>query len=52
MPKALDFYLGSLANWNQAVVASYELGQKFSTNVLIEKWKEVIVGVVDENVKN
>lgn len=52
LPKALDFYLGGLANWNQAVVASYELGQKFSTNVLIEKWKEVIAGVVDENVKN
>ena len=42
LPKALDFYLGGLANWNQAVVASYELGQKFSTNVLIDKWKEVL----------
>ena len=52
LPKALDFYLGGLANWNQAVVASYELGQKFSTNVLIDKWKEVIAGVDDENVKN
>lgn len=42
LPKALDFYLIGLANWNQAVVASYELGKKFTTGVLIDKWKEVL----------
>lgn len=40
--EALDYYLGSLNNWNEAMVYSYDLGQKFTTKVLIEKWKEVI----------
>ncbi len=39
---ALRFYLGSLTNWNAALVASYEIGKKFSTDVLVDKWKEVI----------
>ncbi len=42
LPQALDFYLNGLANWNKAVIASYELGKKFTTNVLIDKWKEVL----------
>ncbi len=40
--ETLDFYLGSLSNWNEAMVYSYELGQKFTTRMLVEKWKEVI----------
>ena len=40
--ETLDFYLGTLKNWNEAMVYSYELGQKYSTRMLIEKWKEVI----------
>ena len=40
--QALQFYLDVLSNWNDAMVASYELGKKFSTAELIEKWKEVI----------
>lgn len=40
--RALQFYLDVLSNWNDAMVASYELGKKFSTAELIEKWKEVI----------
>lgn len=42
MEEALDFYLKSLRNWNRAHIASYELGKQFSTNVLLQKWKEVI----------
>lgn len=38
----LDFYLDGLANWNEAMVYSYELGKKYATAVLIEEWKEVI----------
>lgn len=38
----LDFYLDGLANWNEAMVYSYELGKKYTTAVLIEEWKEVI----------
>lgn len=51
LPKALNYYLDGLANWNQAVVASYELGQKFSTSVLIDKWKAVIEAVGQEKAK-
>ena len=39
---ALDYYLGSLSNWNEAMVYSYEMGQNFTTKRLVEKWKEVI----------
>lgn len=42
IPNALAFYLEDLANWNEAMVYSYEIGKKYTTGVLIEKWKEVI----------
>ena len=38
----LAFYLESLSNWNQAMVASYELGKKHTAKSLISQWKEVI----------
>lgn len=38
----LDYYLGSLSNWNEAMVYSYEMGQNFTTRRLVDKWKEVI----------
>ncbi|WP_028242536.1 accessory Sec system protein Asp1 [Pseudobutyrivibrio ruminis] len=41
IPVALDYFLGSLANWNQAKVYSYEISQKFTTKHLIEKWEMV-----------
>lgn len=40
--QATSYYLDGLENWNAAMVASYELGKEFSTEVLIEKWKEVL----------
>lgn len=40
--ETLDFYLNGLENWNAAMVHSYELGKEFSTEVLIDKWKEVL----------
>jgi accessory secretory protein Asp1 len=42
LPGALEFYLDGLANWNEAMVYSYELGQQFTTAKLIEDWKGVI----------
>ena len=42
IPEALDFFLGSLANWNQAKVHSYDIAQKFTTRHLLAKWDEVI----------
>lgn len=42
LPEILDFYLDGLANWNEAMVYSYELGKKYTTAVLVDEWKEVI----------
>ena len=42
LPEKMAFYLDNLTNWNEAMVGSYELGKKYTTGVLIEKWKEVI----------
>ncbi len=42
IPETLAFYLESLTNWNEAMVYSYEIGKQYTTQVLIEKWKEVI----------
>ena len=41
----LAYYLDGLLNWNEAVVYSYELGKKYTTEKLLEKWKEVIGAV-------
>ncbi len=41
IPAALDYFLGSLANWNQAKVYSYEIAQRFTTRKLMEKWDMV-----------
>lgn len=45
LPFALDYFLGSLANWNQAKVYSYDIAQKFTTKHLLEKWKNVIASM-------
>jgi len=42
MSEAMSYYLDSLKNWNEAMVYSFELGKKYTTKVLIDKWKEVI----------
>ena len=42
LPEAMAFYLENLTNWNEAMVFAYEIGKKYTTRVLIEKWKEVI----------
>lgn len=42
LPEAMAFYLENLTNWNEAMVYAYEIGKKYTTRVLIEKWKEVI----------
>ncbi len=42
IPEALDYFLGTLSNWNKAKVYSYELSQQFTTKKLIEKWRMVV----------
>lgn len=38
----LHFYLDSLANWNDAMICSYDIGRKFSTEALLTRWRGVI----------
>lgn len=40
--EAISFYLDNITNWNEAMVYSYELGKKYTTEVLVDKWREVI----------
>jgi accessory secretory protein Asp1 len=42
LPQALAFYLEGMANWNEAMVHAYEIGKQFTTERLLEEWKEVI----------
>ena len=45
IPSVLRYYLDSLENWNYAKVCSYTLGKRYTTTVLMEKWKEVIEAI-------
>ncbi len=38
----LHYYLDSLANWNDAMICSYDMGKKFSTEALLARWRGVI----------
>lgn len=42
LAEVMRYYLDGLANWNEAAVNSYEIGKRFSTKVLINKWKGII----------
>ena len=39
---ALSYYLDNFENWNAALVACYDIGQKYTTNVLLESWRKVL----------
>ncbi len=39
---AVDFYLGSVEHCNDAQIASYDLGSKFTADELVKAWKDVI----------
>ncbi len=43
--QSLKFYLDTLHNWNDASVASFELGKGYTTRVLLNKWKEVFASL-------
>lgn len=40
--RALDYYLNEIANWNEAVVYAYEISKQYTTEKLLEQWKEVV----------
>lgn len=39
---AVDFYLSSVEHFNEAQIASYDLGGQFTSEKLVKAWKEVI----------
>ncbi len=45
LSEALHYYLDGLKNWNRARVYSYELMKEYTTDKLLEKWKEVMDSV-------
>ncbi len=45
LPKALHYFLDGLRNWNRAMVCSYELVKEYTTEKLLEKWREVMENV-------
>lgn len=45
LPEALAHYLNGLTNWNEAMVCAYEMGKKYTSERLIEAWKEVIESI-------
>ena len=49
LPKALHYYLNGLKNWNQARIHSYELVKEYTTDKLLEKWKEVMDSVGEDS---
>ena len=42
---AIDYYLGSIENYNEAKIASYRIGSRFTTDELVKSWEEVIRNV-------
>lgn len=42
LSEALTYYLDGMANWNDAKVHAFDLGKEYASEVLINKWKEVI----------
>ena len=45
LKESLDFYLDGLTHWNEAMISCYEIGKKYTTKVLLQKWKEVIESI-------
>ena len=38
----LDYYLASMSNWNKCLIYCNEIIKKYTTKVLVAKWREVI----------
>lgn len=45
----IRFYLESLSNWNDAMISAYELGKTYSTQQLIDQWREVITEIEEDS---
>lgn len=45
LPELLAYYLENLSNWNSAMIASYEIGKKYTTDQLVAKWRGVLKAI-------
>ncbi len=45
LDEALHYYLDTLQHWNSAMIESYEIGKKFSSDNLLNQWEGVIAYV-------
>ena len=42
LKEALEYYLSTLANWNEALVYCIGLGKEYSGERIVERWKELV----------
>lgn len=42
IPDLLSYYLDNMEVWNAALIENYELGRKYTTDILVDAWKEVL----------
>ena len=40
--ESISFYLDSMENWNEALVACYEIGKEYTTKNLLDSWRRVL----------
>jgi len=45
LPEVLAYYLENLSSWNSAMIASYEIGKKYTTDQLVTKWRGVLEAI-------
>lgn len=45
LEKVLGYYLDTLKHWNEAMIESYEIGKKFTSDSLVKQWEGVIAYV-------
>lgn len=44
--ESLYYYLENFENWNAALVQCYEIGRKYTTDILLDAWRKVL-GIVE-----
>lgn len=45
--ESLQYYLDNFENWNAALVQCYEIGRRYTTDILLDAWRKVL-GIIGE----
>ena len=40
--ESLHYYLDNFENWNAALVQCYEIGRRYTTDILLDAWRKVL----------